>query len=162
MKIVSRKEAAAKNLKHYFSGRPCPAGHISKRFVSSGTCFTCAKEQVRKQRSVDPEYFRRRTRAWQKANPERYAKSMLDSSRRTKYGLEPEQVAHMMLKQSGRCATCLKPFEKTPSVDHCHDTGTVRGLLCDPCNRSLGFAKDDPEVLRRMADYVETSGIFPG
>lgn len=44
-----------------------------------------------------------------------------------------------------------KPFR----IDHCHETGIVRGLLCHPCNIAIGSMKDDPERLRAAADYVE-------
>jgi len=41
------------------------------------------------------------------------------------------------------------------AVDHCHDTGKVRRLLCHNCNRALGLLKDNPDVLRKAANYVE-------
>lgn len=51
-----------------------------------------------------------------------------------------------------------------PHIDHCHKTqytgpirGSVRGLLCRKCNSSLGFARDEPEIMRGLADYVERS-----
>ena len=65
-----------------------------------------------------------------------------------------------------RCWICLQP-EKVPnrslSIDHCHKTDTVRGLLCGRCNLTLGRVGDDPELLRKMALYLETSrgGYYP-
>jgi len=41
------------------------------------------------------------------------------------------------------------------SVDHCHATGRIRGLLCAKCNQAIGLMKDNPIFLRRAADYVE-------
>jgi hypothetical protein len=47
---------------------------------------------------------------------------------------------------------------KTLVVDHSHETGAVRGLLCHNCNRALGLIHDDAAVLRRAAEYIETGG----
>jgi hypothetical protein len=58
-------------------------------------------------------------------------------------------------KQKLRCAICLG-FMKRANVDHCHETGKRRGLLCSGCNTAIGKLKDDPEVLRRAADYIES------
>ena len=51
------------------------------------------------------------------------------------------------------CALC--PNEGKICLDHNHATGKFRGWLCDRCNRTLGLCKDDPALLRKMADYIE-------
>jgi Recombination endonuclease VII len=53
------------------------------------------------------------------------------------YGLTIEQWDHMLIAQAGRCALCNDPL-LSPHVDHSHDTGEVRGLLCLHCNTMLG------------------------
>jgi hypothetical protein len=40
-------------------------------------------------------------------------------------------------------------------VDHCHTSGRIRGFLCHDCNLAIGKAKDDPNLLRKMAEYLE-------
>lgn len=68
----------------------------------------------------------------------------------------------LLAEQDGGCAICgveLGPRAKTTHVDHCHTTGTVRGILCSTCNRVLGLAKDDPARLRASADYLERAGV---
>lgn len=67
----------------------------------------------------------------------------------------------MLLAQDGRCLICRGEFGQTLPVDHCHRTGKVRGLLCHHCNRGIGLFGDDPERLRRAADYVEAEGRIP-
>jgi hypothetical protein len=70
-----------------------------------------------------------------------------------RYGITAEEVDEMLEAQGGLCAICRT--EPAAHVDHDHDTGEVRELLCFNCNGGLGQFKDDPEVLRAAADYVE-------
>lgn len=73
-----------------------------------------------------------------------------------KYGLTEEQWQAMFDFQDGRCALCRKRFtgNRLPCVDHDHKTGTVRGLLCPPCNYELGCLHDDAGWLQRAASYI--------
>jgi len=72
---------------------------------------------------------------------------------RRKYGLTSEQYEQMLAKQDGRCRICRTEANgRTWHVDHNHETGIVRGILCDNCNRGLGHFKDDADLLRRAAD----------
>ena len=74
------------------------------------------------------------------------------------YGLTIDEYFAMLKKQSGGCAICGVPESgagRRLSVDHCHETGTVRGLLCSTCNFIIGSAKDDADLMRRAADYME-------
>jgi hypothetical protein len=91
--------------------------------------------------------------AWAKANPIRkrgnHRRYLLK-----KYGLTPEQFRDMEVGQAGRCLVCLRVPPKPLHVDHDHETGRVRGLLCGPCNRMLGLARDDSGLLARAARYV--------
>lgn len=73
---------------------------------------------------------------------------------RNKYGMTPQDYDSMYEKQGGRCAICSESFDLL-CVDHCHTKGHVRGLLCSPCNTSLGHMADDADRLRRAADYLE-------
>ena len=58
--------------------------------------------------------------------------------------------------QGGLCAICgRKQPEKWLAVDHDHETGVIRGLLCSRCNSGLGQFKDNPDRLRLAADYLE-------
>jgi hypothetical protein len=69
------------------------------------------------------------------------------------YKLTPEQVTQMLQAQNQACAICSKYLDD-PHIDHCHDTGKVRGILCDPCNRGLGFFKHNPDLLDNAIGYL--------
>lgn len=92
-----------------------------------------------------------------KSHPEnrRYQRECFD---RFKYGLEPEHKQAMLDAQSGGCAICGYKFGQKKGdmrVDHCHATGVVRGLLCDHCNRGLGFFRDNSQSLENASAYVQ-------
>lgn len=71
-----------------------------------------------------------------------------------KYGLTKERYQHMFKVQGGRCAICLDPARSRLYVDHCHDSGDVRGLLCHSCNTGLGAFKDDIHILSNAGVYL--------
>jgi hypothetical protein len=81
---------------------------------------------------------------------------------KSKYGITLDQYEGMLAEQGGRCAICYtfdnvyaEQQDRSFAVDHDHETGKVRGLLCQTCNRMLGMASDSPDRLRRAADYLE-------
>jgi hypothetical protein len=74
------------------------------------------------------------------------------------YGITAEEYWAVYEAQGRVCAICQRATGKTRklAVDHDHKTGEPRGILCSPCNRGvLGHLRDDPEALRRAADYLE-------
>lgn len=77
--------------------------------------------------------------------------------RLSKYGVTAEWYADQLERQTGRCAICNDvPTGKRPwHIDHCHDTGQVRQLLCGQCNTGLGHMRDNPDILRAAAAYIE-------
>jgi hypothetical protein len=132
------------------------------------------REYMARARAKDPEKFRARDRAWiksprgqaskmrrrGKAKSTKSKTSSLDSALRLKYGVGIEWLWLMLSIQKNLCAICGQP-ETHPhytrlSVDHNHKTGNVRALLCNGCNRLLGYARESPEILRKAALYLET------
>lgn len=67
-----------------------------------------------------------------------------------------EDYERLLAEQGGGCAICMLPPEqgRWHPVDHCHETGAVRGILCDYCNRRLMIPRNTPEVLLRAAAYI--------
>lgn len=70
------------------------------------------------------------------------------------YGLTQDQFNDMVKAQDGKCAICdIKP-PRTLHVDHCHDTGKIRKLLCDGCNQGIGLFKEDVSRLSSAIKYL--------
>jgi len=70
-----------------------------------------------------------------------------------RYGVSIAELQTLLAVQAGMCAICHKPMVK-PCVDHDHDSGRVRGLLCHSCNNLLGLADDSPERLENAKQYL--------
>lgn len=78
---------------------------------------------------------------------------------RNRYGLSLAQYAELVEVQKNRCAIC----QETPegyhlAVDHCHETGRIRGLLCKSCNIGIGNLRDSIQLLQRASEYLAGPG----
>lgn len=120
---------------------------------------------------ADPATEIARVKRWQQENADR-----LNAYRRTrreepavkraeraghlkrKYGITIERYDELLASQGGRCAICRR--EPRPDIslhlDHDHETGKLRGILCFRCNNSLGDLDDDPTLLRAALRYLES------
>jgi hypothetical protein len=80
---------------------------------------------------------------------------------RRKYGISLADFDSMATAQGGRCAICGtgEPGGNYGNlhVDHCHETGAVRGLLCTRCNTGIGLLRESPVALRAAAAYIEAN-----
>lgn len=101
--------------------------------------------------------IRAQHRAYRLANPR--AKKGTDLRR---YGLTIEDYDRLWTAQAGCCALCGKDGRRALHVDHDHDTGAIRGLLCDLCNMGLGVLGDDLPSLRQAVAYLERLPVHPG
>lgn len=115
----------------------------------SNICRVCDNKRVNKARSANLKH--------RKVNiPEgRYRRKRGQNSTHylyKKYGLTPEIVDDMKNSQMHLCAICGLP--KRLVVDHCHESGLVRDLLCAPCNKMIGMANDDIGILERAIEYL--------
>ena len=83
---------------------------------------------------------------------------------RQNYGIEYETYLGMVAKQDGKCAICgaeppKNQHKKRLNIDHCHKTGTIRGLLCDCCNRAIGLMRDDTALLTKAIHYLNNISL---
>lgn len=98
---------------------------------------------------------RARQEAWLEKNPRTSEFNRRHNLKR--YGISPEEYTAKLIKQKGVCAICKSPDpagKPTLSVDHCHNTKNVRGLLCARCNVGLGMFKDDITVIQSAIAYL--------
>lgn len=77
------------------------------------------------------------------------------------YGLTPADYAELLAAQNSVCAICGEPEVltyrgrlKRLSVDHCHDTDEIRGLLCNACNTAIGMLRHDPALVEKARLYL--------
>lgn len=85
---------------------------------------------------------------------ERARRDPEDLRRFVKYKLEPHEYRQLVVQQNGACAICKEPGRKL-CVDHHHETGRVRALLCGHCNSAIGFLRESPLLARAAATYLE-------
>ena len=99
----------------------------------------------------------------------RTPKKRLEQHIKYKYGLTPEEFLKMWNLQKGLCAICnsalpdLQVYDdrrRGYAIDHNHDTGEVRGILCIHCNSLLGMSGDNPEILLKAVEYLTTKGHY--
>ena len=92
---------------------------------------------------------------WAKDNPER----VRATNRKNLYGITPEEYTNLMARQCGMCAVCQCWLADLPAkqvhIDHNHDTGKVRGVLCHSCNAMIGHARESIKHLYSAAYYLE-------
>lgn len=94
-------------------------------------------------------------------------KACLAVQRRRHHDLaEVQRRAELLSADVNHCAICKSTETVTrggkirrPTVDHCHETGLVRGVLCSRCNTGLGMFLDDPDLLRTAALYLDVARI---
>ena len=130
-------------------------------------CKVCVKKRSAAWQKANPEKARKRQAEWAERNQDKYKATLkryhsLGGWRRRwymkKYGLTPEQVQEKIKKQDNKCAICGtdKPGGRGNvfAVDHNHRTGKTRMMLCQKCNTGLGSFNDSDVLLMKAAIYL--------
>lgn len=146
--------------------------HPERKHQARGMCKPCYDRWLK---ASNPGYRERQlsnTTKWARANPEKMAviaarrkqkdaadPTLKERSRERQlkrtYGITQADYDAMLASQNGGCAICgRKPGARPLHVDHCHDTGAVRGLLCHQCNWYLGTVEAGPNVLNNLLSYL--------
>lgn len=119
-------------------------------------CRKCKDTYEKAWRIANPDKCRKNVTAWQKANPEKFKSAQRRGDLRRSYGITVEQYDQVFEIQGGVCAICggVNLDGRRLFVDHNHETGKIRGLLCLPCNYALGYLKESPELFIKALHYL--------
>ncbi len=117
-------------------------------------CKPCSVAAVTRSRHKDPTSHRRSSAAWARDNPERIFEQRL-----RKYGITPADYEVLNVRAGGLCEICegLNDNGQRLAVDHCHDEGHVRGLLCSKCNTGIGQFDHDESKLYAAIKYLQAT-----
>lgn len=114
------------------------------------------------------EATRVRTAQWRERNPDRVREITRGVHYKRNYGITVEDYNRLLESQGGACAICQATETRTMagktrrlSVDHDHETGAVRGLLCGGCNSGVGYFRDNPDRLRNAITYLTSRRESP-
>jgi len=141
----NRQERISYARSYYEKNKDVLSEHSKKRYEEVKELSSKKHKEFRKQ---NPDFVRERDRSY-------YLKK--------KYGITTQQLAEMWIGQDNKCGNtgCLEPLVRGNAgfaVDHCHQTGKIRGLLCMRCNVSLGNVKDSVTRLFGLIKYLKHHG----
>lgn len=138
MNVIDRKQAKAEGRLYYFTGKPCPKGHVSKRYVSTRKCSACSHaEHIRR--------YMRNTARERARSKDRFRSTLPTPTRPC-----PD-----------RCELCGgAPGKRSLHLDHDHKTGHFRGWLCGSCNMILGRFGDDIKGLQQAVLYLRRNTVI--
>ena len=147
--------------------------HPQERHYAKGMCRNCYMRGFRKSHPEWVEYNRQYAKQWResaenrvrdnayrkkyRADPNKGEKVRARGRRsnvRQKYGLTDAQYDALLAEYGYACAICFG--YDVLCVDHCHETGKVRGILCGRCNSGIGFLRDSVELAKRAVEYLAT------
>lgn len=115
---------------------------------------------TQKWRDENKGHIKEYNRKYRKRNRSaEWLRNKSDYAMQKTYGISLDDYDEMLEQQGGVCKICGSdtPSKRTGRffIDHCHDTGKVRGLLCMRCNSAIGFLNDDPALLRKAIEHLE-------
>jgi len=132
---------------HCRQEKPLSEYYITKKRLKSGKI----KEQPR---YICKACDRKAKRERDRRTPEQRAEKHLQD----KYGISLNDKRQMIINQNCKCKICPRSLSKDDlsksHVDHCHETGYIRGILCSNCNRGIGHLQHDTKILVSAIQYL--------
>lgn len=133
---------------------------LDNRGYYASRCRPCTNIKQRESYHEDPETRRRYHKKWREDNPEKYRecaerwrKANEGKRRAERYGMTVEQMHQLFEDANHSCQICGVKKDRM-HIDHCHETGAVRGLLCSGCNTSIGRLGDRSDLVMRAVEYL--------
>lgn len=118
-----------------------------------------AIERTKRWRDRNPEKFE----AWKQRNRDENRQRLSELNRqghlRRKYGLTVDDYEFLRVAQGDACAICGNPDPSGLHVDHHHESGLIRGLLCGKCNKAIGLLKEDPALFDAASSYLQRTQL---
>jgi hypothetical protein len=117
------------------------------------------KEYHRVWRANNKPRIKEYCRKYRSSHPDQVARKLKRNRLRREYGISEIEYEGMLKAQGFKCAICETDLAMRkghyPNVDHDHQIGRVRGILCVRCNQGIGSFKDNPKLLKKAANYLE-------
>ena len=143
---MSPRQIAKKNgdVRYITSCKRC--GKETEHYSVAGSCIVCQRSYKQSQKGLTASKY---------------------ENIKLKYGITKDEWYWMLKEQYGKCKICNREMEIELGngnnsigchVDHSHETGIIRGLLCNSCNKGLGFFKDDVSALQSAIIYLNETG----
>ena len=132
------------------------SAHSQSKYGRQNICKSCMAIQQKEKPSASKEY-RRKWHKNKRAESDEYNDNAYYSRLKKKYGITKKEYLSIYEKQQGNCKICGKNESEQKQrlhVDHCHNSGVVRGLLCSKCNTAIGLMGDDIGRLEKAKQYL--------
>lgn len=139
-----------------------PVQAFSKRRASVDGLNVWCKACYKAYRTENQEHINTRQQLYREKNLDKIREWDRKRSRKytlSRYVLTEEMYDALVATQDGVCAICKTASSDRLVVDHCHQSNRVRGLLCRTCNAAIGQLKDDPQLVREAARYLEAEFV---
>jgi len=144
--------------------RKCGKSKPLSRFANNGNGYTY-KDGKSRYKAVCKDCLTAYQREWKRNNPQRAKRIDRAYRIKVKYGITRDEYAALLKSQNGTCALCgaerASSRNENLNIDHNHETGQIRGLLCTRCNTVIGLVNEDISLLSKMVEYLKEQGIRP-
>jgi len=147
---ATNRDRVLNNVKQWYAANRDRARENNRKWITANR--ERKREIGRKWAAAHPEVHRVSSRRWRAANP----KKMREKGLKRLYGINMEMFEEMLRTQNNKCPICEGAISHSSPVDHDHESGRVRMILCARCNLGIGLLRDDPAITERASGYLRS------